>query len=137
MNMRSKYKTNQRKILLAYLKSMVGSHVTASDICEYFKKNDMPIGKSTIYRQLESLVGDGIISKYVIDGSHSAYFEYLETDGHNNIKAHFHCKCEKCGKIIHLNCKEYDTLQEHLFDEHRFKPDLMKTVIYGLCEQCI
>ena len=41
MNSRSKYKTKQREILLDYLESVPGVHITASDVCEYFKMNPM------------------------------------------------------------------------------------------------
>ena len=38
MNSRSKYKTKQKDILLEYLKKLSGSHVTACDVCDYFKE---------------------------------------------------------------------------------------------------
>ena len=66
MNPRSKYKTKQREILLDYFAKVPGVHITASDVCEYFKSQGSPIGQSTIYRQLESLVDEGIINKYII-----------------------------------------------------------------------
>lgn len=133
MNSRSKYKTKQREILLDYLESVKGVHVTASDACEYFKDRGANIGQSTIYRQLESLVDEGVVNKYIIDGNTPACFEYVGTQR----DMCFHCKCEKCGKLIHLHCDEIEGMQVHLFEEHRFKMDPMRTVFYGLCEQCI
>jgi Fur family ferric uptake transcriptional regulator len=58
MNSRSKYKTKQREILLDYFKLVPGVHITASDVCDYLKEHGAPIGKSTVYRQLESLVDE-------------------------------------------------------------------------------
>ncbi|MCR4657969.1 MAG: transcriptional repressor, partial [Lachnospiraceae bacterium] len=60
MNSRSKYKTKQREILVEYLKSVAGEHITASDVCSYFKERGAAIGQSTVYRQLERLVDEGI-----------------------------------------------------------------------------
>ena len=137
MNPRSKYKTKQREILLDYLESVPGVHITAGDVCEYLKKQGANIGQSTVYRQLESLVAEGIINKYIIDGNSPACFEYVGTDSHADPEICFHCKCEKCGKLIHLHCDELKEIQVHLFSEHQFKVDLMRTVFYGLCEQCI
>ena len=137
MNLRSKYKTKQREILLAYFETVPGVHVTASDVCEHFKSLDAPIGQSTIYRNLESLVDEGIIKKYVIDGSSPACFEYVGPDSHEDVEICFHCKCEKCGKLIHLHCDELDEIQEHLLAEHHFKLNRVRTVFYGLCEQCM
>ena len=137
MNSRSKYKTKQREILLGYFETVSGVHVTAGDICEYFKSHNAPIGQSTIYRNLESLVDEGIIKKYSIDGNSPACFEYVEPDSHKDPENCFHCKCEKCGKLIHLHCEELNEMQSHLMTEHHFGLNPVRTVFYGLCEQCM
>ena len=137
MNSRPKYKTKQLKILLEYLESHEGTHITANDVCEYFKAQGAAIGQSTIYRQLESLVDEGVINKYIIDANSPACFEYVGHDSHAEGEVCFHCKCEKCGKLIHLNCDEIVGFSAHLHDEHGFKLDPKRTVFYGLCEQCI
>ena len=136
MNTRSKYKTKQREILLGYLETVPGVHITASDVCEYFKAQGAQIGQSTVYRQLESLVDEGIINKYIIDGNSPACFEYMGADSHEEAEVCFHCKCEKCGKLIHLHCDELEDIRVHLEQEHHFKMDPLRTVFYGLCDQC-
>ncbi len=123
--------------MLDYLESVPGVHVTAGDVCEYLKNRGANIGQSTVYRQLESLVDEGIINKYIIDGNSPACFEYVGADSHAEADICFHCKCEKCGKLIHLHCDELEEIQIHLYEEHRFKMNPMRTVFYGLCEQCI
>ncbi|MCR5473983.1 MAG: transcriptional repressor [Lachnospiraceae bacterium] len=137
MNSRSKYKTKQREILLGYFETNPGVHVTAGDICEFFRSSGILIGQSTIYRNLESLVDEGIINKYNIDRNSPACFEYVRPDSHEDVETCFHCKCEKCGKLIHLHCDELDEMQAHLMKEHSFRLDPMRTVFYGLCEQCM
>ena len=136
MNSRSKYKTKQREVLLGYFETVPGVHVTAGDIYEYFKAKEVPIGQSTIYRHLESLVDEGIIKKYHVDGNSPACFEYVEPESLKDTEIYFHCKCEKCGKLIHLRCDELNEVQLHLMTEHRFKLDPVRTVFYGLCERC-
>ena len=137
MNSRSKYKTKQREILLDYFKSVPGVHITAGDVCDYLKKHGAPIGQSTVYRQLESLVDEGVINKYIIDGNSPACFEYVGSDDHSDTDLCYNCKCEKCGKLIHLHCDEIEDMQMHLFSAHRFKMNPMRTVFYGLCDQCL
>ena len=119
MNTRSKYKTKQREILLGYLETVPGVHITASDVCEYFKAQ-----------------GAKIINKYIIDGNSPACFEYMGADSHEEAEVCFHCKCEKCGKLIHLHCDELEDIRVHLEQEHHFKMDPLRTVFYGLCDQC-
>ncbi len=137
MNSRSKYRTKQRDILLSYFEKMAGIHVTAGDVCEYIRKQDAPISQATVYRQLESLVNEGIINKYIIDGNSPACFEYAGDGGHEDPEVCFHCKCEKCGKLIHLHCDELNGIQAHLLARHQFRLNPMRTVFYGLCEQCM
>ncbi len=140
LNSRSKYNTKQRGILVEYLKSVAGNHVTATDVCNYFKDQDAAIGQSTVYRQLERLVDEGIVNKYIIDANSPACFEYNGHDDHDDHKhgeTCFHCKCEKCGSLIHLKCEEISGIGEHLFEEHRFRLDPKRTVFYGVCENCI
>ena len=135
MGTQSKYKTKQRDILLKYLQKSNG-HITAGDVCEYFKEQGSSIGQSTVYRQLESLVDEGIINKYIIDGTSPACFEYIGEACHEDPGVCFHCKCEKCGKLIHLHCDELEEIQHHLNEEHHFKINPMRTVFYGVCEDC-
>ncbi len=133
---RSKYKTKQSEIMLEYFKKMAGKHVTAADVCEYFKEQGAPIGQATVYRRLESLVDEGVLSKYTIDPSSPACFEYMGEDSHVDGDVCFHLKCEKCGKLIHMHCEEMEEMQTHMKSEHGFKMDPIRTVFYGLCKEC-
>lgn len=121
---------------MKYLESMPQVHFTAGDICEYFKSKGTPVGQSTIYRHLESLVDEGILNKYIVDGTSPACFEYLGRENCGEEMSCYHCKCEKCGKLIHLHCEEIEEIQKHLFRDHQFQMDPKRTVFYGLCEKC-
>ncbi|MCR5686904.1 MAG: transcriptional repressor [Lachnospiraceae bacterium] len=136
MDTRSKYRTKQRDILLSYLRSVGGGHITANDVCSYFKEQGAPIGQSTVYRQLESLVDEGLVNKYIIDTNSPACFEYVDHDMCQRDGICFHCKCEGCGKLIHLKCDELSDIMGHLNEEHHFTLDPKRTVLYGLCEDC-
>ncbi len=135
-NIRSKYKTKQRDMLLAYLKALAGEHITAGDVCDYCKEQGAAIGQSTVYRQLESLVDEGLVNKYTIDSNSPACFEYVGPDVHSDKDTCFHCRCDRCGVLIHLHCEELKEIEEHLLKEHGFKLNSMRTVFYGLCENC-
>ncbi len=137
MSTRLKYKTRQKEMLIDYLSSVEGEHITANDVCEFFKSQGETIGQSTIYRHLESLVDEGIINKYVIDANSPACFEYMGRESHLAGEVCFHCKCEKCGCLIHLHCDELSEIGKHLYNEHHFKLDPKRTVFYGLCENCV
>ena len=133
--MKIQYKTKNKQLLLDYLRNTAGKHVTVQDICDHFKAQGASMGTTTVYRQLERLVEEGRVNKYIVDGSNAAYFEYVDHD-HCGEETCFHCKCEKCGQLIHLHCHELEAIQKHIFAHHGFQLDSLKTVFYGVCEAC-
>ncbi len=132
---KSKYRTKHREDLIAYLKTVPGRHVTAADVCDHFRRQGRSIGTATVYRQLERMVEDGTVNKYIIDKNSSACFEYIGPE-HCHQPVCYHCKCEKCGKLIHLECGELAQVQAHVLADHGFLVDPMRTVFYGICEDC-
>ena len=133
---KSQYRTKQMAEILSYLQSMQGSHVTVHDIHAYFKSKNISVGTTTIYRHLDRMVAEGIVAKYVVDEKSSACFEYLGDKSHCHPTVCFHCKCEKCGKLIHLHCKELEAVYLHLLNDHGLQVDAPRSGIYGLCEDC-
>lgn len=135
MNNRSRYMTKHSAEVAAYLKSRNGEHITAQDVCDHFRAIGNPISTTTVYRQLERLVEEGTVNKYIIDASSPACFEY---SGHEEAEhtSCYHCKCEKCGRLIHLHCHEIEALFFHMEQEHHFRLDPSRTVFYGICQEC-
>lgn len=132
--MKGQYRTKQRDELRTFLESVPGKHITAGDVCEYFKKSGTPIGMATVYRQLEKMVDEGLVTKYNIDAGSPACFEYMGS--HLSEDNCYHCKCQVCGKLIHMHCDELSGLQKHILEHHGFSIDPMRTVFYGVCQSC-
>ena len=130
------YKTKQMTEILTFLKSVQGRHVTVNEICDFFREKGISVGTTTIYRHLEKMVKGGLAAKYVVDGSSSACFEYLGAEEHCHKTSCFHCKCEKCGKLIHIQCDEIECLSRHMTEHHDFQLDPKRTVFYGICNEC-
>lgn len=130
------YKIKQRDELLEYVKSTKGSHFTVEDVSSYFKNKSTPIGTATIYRCIEKMLSEHVISKYIIDEHSAACFEYTGSDEEEHKQNHFHLKCEKCGKLIHLVCSELNAISNHIMEEHGFAIDSFRTVFYGTCQEC-
>ena len=129
------YKTKQREAVFSYIVSLGGAHVTAAQIALHFEKEGIPIGRTTIYRQLDKLTENGKLRRYVTDGASGACYQYAgskETGG-----AYLHLKCEGCGELLHLECEALDDLERHVFSDHAFRINALKTVLYGKCDVCI
>ena len=135
MQMRSRYNTKQKNEILTYLQKIKGTPVSAVEISDHLEQQGAKVGKATIYRQLERLQDEGLITKYTADGDRSAYYEYI---GKADCVAAvcYHCKCLRCGDLIHLDCGELAAVNAHLAAEHGFTVDPVKTIIYGLSSRC-
>ena len=128
------YKTRQREEIAEYLASIPGRHVTAGDICAHFQAQGRSVGAATVYRQLDRMVSEGLVNKYIIDESSSACFAWLGEG--TCAESCYHCKCERCGRLIHLSCAELDHIAAHLMADHSFRLNTRRTVFYGVCADC-
>ena len=135
MSTKTTYQTKQKTQVLSYLETIPGQHVTAAQVFKQLSADGCAIGATTVYRCLERLVEEGLVNKYLIDANSPACFEYIGVRAQEETCC-FHCKCEKCGKLIHLHCEELEEIAGHLSSEHHFKMDPFRTVFYGICEDC-
>ena len=132
--MKGSYRTRQQAELLRYLEQTAGEHRTAAEIWAHFAKSPKPIGMATIYRHLDSLVAEGVVRRYQMDSGDRACFQFVQEQGH--CACHFHCKCEACGALLHMDCDELREIGDHLLARHGFLWNAGKTVFYGLCAAC-
>ena len=133
---KGRYHTRQQSELLTYLEATRGKHLTASQIRTHFSENGVNMGLATVYRQMDRLVQEGTVRKYILDSGGSACYEYVGNTPAEEHYTHFHCKCERCGRLIHMDCEELEAIQAHLLEHHGFMWNAGKTVFYGVCEQC-
>ncbi|MDR2073158.1 MAG: transcriptional repressor [Spirochaetaceae bacterium] len=134
MERSSRYQTRQGGMILTYLASLGGSHITAAGIAGHFQTLKSPIGKTTVYRHLERLVESGKVRRYFLEDGESACYQYIP--GNSRCEEHFHLKCENCGKLFHVNCDTLETVASHVRKKHRFTINPLKTVFYGTCSRC-
>lgn len=127
------YKTKQREFILDFLMENSEVHLTADDILTALKKDNVSVGKSTVYRYLDKLVEEGTVRKYIGEEGVSACYQYSASKKCVN---HFHLKCVRCNKLFHLECEYLDEIEQHILKHHKFNIDNSKTVFYGICENC-
>lgn len=127
------YKTRQRELILGCLIEHKEQHVTADEIMRLLAEREEPVGKTTVYRMLDKLVGEGTVRKYIAEEGKSACYQYIDGDGCNY---HFHLKCVRCNKLFHVECDYLNELDVHILACHGFMVDNTKTVLYGVCSDC-
>lgn len=131
--MSSTYNTKQKQLILEFLSKNSEGHYTCDEIGEMLKQNGTPVGKSTVYRYLIKLQSEGKVRKFSDNGK-SASFSYVENT--EECSGHMHLKCLCCGEFVHLECNLMNNVSNHLKNDHQFKIDNTKTVLYGICGKC-
>ena len=122
------YKTKQRDEIVEFFNAHRGKCYTAKEL---IKSGEVSSGEATVYRTLSKLAGQGILKRFT-DGDAACY----QLNESEECSTHFHLKCEKCGKLIHMDCGFMGVVNRHIEQNHSFFVDIGKTVFYGLCGEC-
>ena len=128
------YKTTQRDVIINYLKENADRHITVDDILFYLKSHDIAVGKTTVYRYFGVLEKQGLLRKFENMDGKSACYQYVNEHESGN---HYHFVCESCNELFHIECNFLDEIQAHIFSDHTFKINSVKTVFQGTCKNCI
>ena len=126
------YKTKQREQVLDIIKNSNSKHVTVESILNIIKKDNIDISRATLYRTLDLLVNSGALKKIIVDEKNPPCYQLCELEDND----HFHLVCEKCGKLFHLDCEKVGELVNHIEEDHGFKVNPSRVVLYGTCEEC-
>jgi len=129
------YQTEQKRILLAYMKEHSDHAFTVEELCENMKEENLSSvpGKSTIYRLLPELVEDGQVKRFVKGNSRKFLYQMMCGD---HCHRHLHMKCSVCGRLYHMEDEESEALLMQVMQKHHFHVDGGKTVLFGQCETC-
>lgn len=134
MKRNTSYNTKQRENLLNFLLRNKDRHTNVQEISIFLAGEGSPVSTATIYRQLDKLVEQGLVRKYVLDGKSGACYQYIENSG--CCHEHFHLKCISCGRLLHIDCDYLSDINKHIFEYHGFAVDSSQTVFYGRCSDC-
>ena len=129
------YKTKQRQYIYDFLKANCETAFTIDEITERIGKQNVSVGRTTVYRNVEKLVQSGQVRKFIDQKGKSSTFQFVEQHTHCN--EHIHLKCVGCGKFIHLDCELMESVNNHILEEHGFCIDNSKSLLFGFCEDCM
>ena len=132
---RTTYKTRQRADIIDCLRENSENGLTVEALMKKLSERGTPVGTTTVYRYVEALVKEGVVRRFPREGKKSVVLQYVENPKHCG--EHVHLQCKNCGKFVHLGCECMKEANEHLFKDHGFKIDNEKTVLVGLCADCL
>ena len=127
-----KYQTKNRETLISFLAGHPDAHFSIRELRDALSEEKKPIPQASLYRLLDELIEEGVVRKYLLENGASC-FQYA---GDHEAHLHFHLVCQKCGKVIHLECDEVEKLVSHIEEEHGFRIDVSKVNLTGLCASC-
>ncbi|NLX69576.1 MAG: transcriptional repressor [Clostridiales bacterium] len=119
--------TKQREAILEVLEDLKEHVTTAQHIYEKVLEKIPGINFSTVYRNLDVFVQEGIVRKTMF-GQDASYYELVVNEIH-----HHHMICKGCGKI---RCIHYCPIED-IPREDGFMPVEHRLEIYGFCRECL
>lgn len=129
-----KYKTEPSIELREFLKRHPHDYFTVKQIESEILENNGKASVSTIYRHLSKLVATGEVKKIYHLNDDEALYRYSGDEACMN---EIHVICSSCGKMFHLKHNISDYLKNELNSEYGFQLDYNKTVISGICKECL
>jgi len=120
--------TPQREMIVAAIADSDG-HTTADDVLARVRTKTQALNLATVYRTLELLVGEGLISRADLGEGRIVY----ATAGHGQ---HLHLVCRRCGRVIEADPDLLEPMRVQIALQHGFQPDVSHVPIFGLCSDC-
>lgn len=117
--------TKQRKLVYDIMRESDG-HMTAEEVYNTAKVRMPKVGLATIYRNLNKLAEDGMLSKIDL-GNGSVTYDITTV-------LHAHMVCNKCHRVfdVPLNSKTF----QKTMDSKKFHATEYTMVIRGICDDC-
>lgn len=126
-----KYDTRQRDYLISFLNQHPDQLLSARQIAQELCAQQISL--SAVYRNLSQLEAEGLIRKSVKAGSRESYYQYV---GAEDCHSHLHLSCTRCGKTFHMDAERTAQLTRAMSELDGFDLDILKTVLYGICQNC-
>jgi len=119
--------TNQRQLIYKYLERTL-THPTADQVFQAIRKELPRISFGTVYRNLDILEKQGLISAVVYSKEHVRY--------HVGPMDHCHFVCLACDKLMNVEVEDLSELKNQVARRHGLAVHRYAMIFYGLCEQC-
>ena len=131
--MRGEYNTRQKRDILSFLQQHDLEPYSVDELVFEMQEQGEKIGRTTVYRHLESLSEQGRVHKYQ---NAQGVTRYQHVENADACDSHFHMMCKSCGRLYHVSCGLMKSLSEHIFTDHNFKVDTRETMLVGVCSRC-
>jgi len=132
---RGRWTVSRQAVLDTFLNHR--GHLSADDVFVRVRRRQPGIGIATVYRNLEFLNREGLLSRLHF-GQGKAYYELNDDEREH----HHHLVCTECGGItdytefIERELKLIKDLEKELSRKHNFDINSHQLHFYGVCPKC-
>lgn len=122
----------QSSVQLAILEVLAGegdSHLSALEIYERLKARLPAIAPSTVYRALERLTQQGVVSVSDMGQGVTLYERVGQA-------LHHHLVCTACGRIFTIDHTQVGPFFAAIEAAHNFRIQTNHLILFGLCADC-
>ena len=124
----SKRSSKRDRVLQVFLRQE--GHVSADDLFDLVHREAAGIGRATVYRTLQWLVGAGIARKVDFGDGRSRF------EPSYRHPRHFHLICSNCHSSSEFLSSDVESLLEEIATARQFTTRQATVQIHGICEQC-
>lgn len=126
--------TNQRRLILATLESMAG-HPTAEEIFLSANQADESLNLSTVYRTLNWLTEQDLITARVFDEERRQ--ERYDANQLSPAEDHYHFRCRQCQQIFEFSAPEIEQFKDNFSARSGAEIHSANLIVYGICAECL
>lgn len=102
---------------------------TADELWHRVRRGEAEVGRATVFRALEALVGAGVARRLGLDHQRAAYVACQP-------EHHHHLACTRCGRVEEIDESYVRPVAERLASDTGFVIDDARLDFYGRCAGC-
>jgi Fur family transcriptional regulator, ferric uptake regulator len=123
-----KRSSKRDRILTVFLRQE--GHVSADELVDLVRREAPGIGRATVYRSLQWMVGAGVARKVDFGEGRSRF------EASYRHPRHFHLICSSCHRSSEFLSSDVEALMEEIAAARHFTPAQSVVQIHGTCEEC-
>src|SRR6059036_3314370 len=123
-----KRSSKRDRILTVFLRQE--GHLSADDLFEHVRREAAGIGRATVYRTLQWMVGAGVARKVDFGEGRSRF------EASYRHPRHFHLICTTCHRSSEFLSSDVESLMEEIAAARKFTQTQAVVQVYGTCDEC-
>ena len=127
---RAGYQATPNRRLVADLVASTNGHFTAADLLERGRREQVKIGRATVFRALDVLTSLNVVERLDLPSGAHAYV-VCEPDKH-----HHHLVCSGCGRSEDVADGELGALVDEIGRRHGYLIESHRLELFGTCPAC-